>query len=645
MTMLTAMVNRLTHLARAKIGAPVFTLALSSTRVRGWRGRAVAIIVALVALHQFFLYVVLAHLAPAWRVPVEATVYSVTGILAAWLGLTTLADALARREQAETELRAAFAELEFNHRKLLALHDFGQRVVEAHHEETILELGAQGAVQLTDARAATMVTFDETQDRLKLDVAWGLSERYLQALRARIEAGIPAARCRECAKLKAKAASDCPLFVGLHEVARAEGIGSLVCLPIVHEQERVGILSAYFPSADGPPEDHLRLLNILGGVMATALDSLRRRARQVDTLHAVDRATQTLQPLDDLATQVLDLATIGWEAHAGALFLYDPLHRLWQCRARHNLGDDWSDPSFQLALQLAQQAQASGAPVVWAQPDDAVLASAIAAPFVTEDQILGAIFLGSRRPRAFTEHHTELLTTMAHQIALAIRNVQLYAQVRQMTLLEERYRLAREIHDGLAQTLGYLSLQAERVEGLLAAGRYDASARELAEMRQALRAAYVDVREAIDGLRMSSQDPGNLTARLTAYLDEFARQTGLAARVMAEPPDIQVAPEIGLQLLRIAQEALTNVRKHAQAQKVVVALRMTTNEIEMTITDDGRGFPETLPAGRVYHSHGMATMRERAQGLGGTFTIATSPGQGTRITVVIPLKEKVKTVV
>ncbi len=265
-------------------------LNLTSTRLERWRWVALAIVLALVLLHQLFLSFILARLAPAWRLPVEASVYSLTGIVGVWVGMTALARAFARREQAETQLRAAFAELEFNHQKLLALHDIGENLAEADDEQSVLELAAQAPLKIVEARASTVVTFDDDHNRLNLDMAWGLSDRYLQALRTRIDAGIPAGRCRRCATLHAEAASDCPLFTGLHSHAQAEGIGSLICLPIAHERERVGLIAAYFPSASGPAEDHVRLLNILGGAIAASLHSLRTRARQVNALHALDRA-------------------------------------------------------------------------------------------------------------------------------------------------------------------------------------------------------------------------------------------------------------------------------------------------------------------------------------------------------------------
>jgi two-component system nitrate/nitrite sensor histidine kinase NarX len=607
------------------------------------------IVVALAALHQTALHTFVRSLPALWHGWAELLLYGLTGSVVAWIGLSWIAAAVARRAEAETKLRAAFAELESNHRQLLALHDLGEHVAAADDEQAVLELAAQAPLKLTGAKASTVVTFDDDRDRLKLDMAWGLSENYLRALRARMDEGIPAARCRMCAPLKTKASSDCPLFVGMHAHARAEGIGSLVCLPIAHEHERVGIIAAYFPSADGPAEDHVRLLNILGGTIAASLHSLRIRAQHVSTLHALDRAAQTTEALGDLAAQMLDIAASGWQAQSAGLFLYDAAAQTWTCRARLELGDDLADPRFSLGLQLAQQAHATSAPIIIPSLDpapDHILTSAAAAPLATEGQTFGAIVLAFKRRRAFTERHIELLTTMAHQIALAIRQAQLYAQLGQMAVLEERYRLSREIHDGLAQTLSYLGLQTERLEGLVAAGHDETAIRELGEMRQSIRAAYLDTREAIDGLRLSVDAPGGIAACLAEYTAEFARHSGLAVQFTAAPDDLTADPATGLQLLRLVQEALTNVRKHAGARRVEIRLHTPAgaNELELTVTDDGHGFPEAAPTpdlvgGRAFRGHGLAIMRERAASLGGALTIATGPGQGTRIVVTVPLRK------
>lgn len=599
------------------------------------------LVFALAALHLLLLATVNHAIPAAWQPLAGVAVFGVTGSLVSWIGLTWIASAAAARSQVAEQLRTAYSELEATHKKLLTLHELGQRITTAGDEQAVLELAALAPLQLTEASASSVVTFDGEQNRLKLDMSWGLSEDYLRALRASIDAGLDAERCRNCTTLQTHVGSDCPLFTGLHSIARAEGIGSLTCMPIVREQERVGIISAYFPSVDGPPEDQLRLLNILSGAIAAMLENLRTRSRQVTTLHALDQAAQSADALDDFAAEVLDIVLAGWDAQVGGLFTYQADTQTWNPRAERGLGENMTSPYYALALKLARQAHAQSAPVIvldLGEVNGAGLLSAAAAPLISDNETLGAIFMGARRRRAFNERHTDLLRTMAHQTALAIRNAQLYARLGQMAILEERYRLSREIHDGLAQTLAYMGLQAERMEALIANGRGDEAAREAAEMRQLARAAYVDAREAIDGLRLSLDDPGLLAERLAVYFAEFTRQSGIPVQFDSQPPDLRVAPSAGLQLMRIAQEALTNVRKHAQASQVQVRLSAAGEELELTLADDGRGFPDALHGETRRRSYGLTTMRERAQSMGGALAVATGPGQGTRIVVTVPRK-------
>ncbi len=596
------------------------------------------LVLIMAAAHQIIVRNLIALFFPLWA-EAELLLYSLTGSIVAWLGLSWLATAVSRQYEAESQLRTAYDELDANHQKLLALHDLGQNVSAASDRQAVFEMAARAPLELTGAQASTVASFDNGNNRLKLDMAWGLSESYLRSLRQRIDAGVMSERCRTCTKLYAHSSSDCPLFEGIQAEAMAEGIGSLVCLPIVQADERIAVLSAYFPSVDGPPEDQLRFLTILGGVIAAALDNLHARARQAKTLNALDQATQSADALDDLAAQVLQIAISGWDAQAGGLFLFDEDAQTWMCRAQHELGAGWADPRYELGLEMAGRVFNGDVPLIIPNLDAAAehgLGAAAAAPLKTEGQTLGALFLGATQPHALNARHMDLMGTMAHQIALAIRNAQLYMKLGQMAVVEERYRLSREFHDGLAQTLGYLGLQAERLENLLATGQTETAVTEFDELRRSIRAAYADVREAIDGLRLRVDDPGQLADRLANYTAEFARQTGLQVRFTAVPEDIAIEPDTALQLLRIAQEALTNVRKHAQAQQITVRLRSDFDEMTLTVTDDGRGFPGALPVDKNYRSYGLASMRERAESLGGSLTVATQPGQGTRITAVIP---------
>lgn len=606
-------------------------------QLRMLRWNAPLVVLALAAGHQLVVATIIRPAPSQWDWWLELLVYSITGSILAWIGMTIIASAVAQRAEAEDDLRAAYAELEASHEDLLALDRLGALVSQTGNEQTLLELAAQAPLQLTDATSSTMVTFDTERERLKLDMAWGLSDTYLQALQTRIDHGVISNRCQSCSTLHAHVDSDCPLFDGLQPLAKAEGIGSLVCLPINNEEARIGILTAYFPSVDGPPENQMRLLNILGGVIASSLDSIRIRNRQVDTLHALDRASQSTDALDNLTGKVLDIAMSGWDAQGGALVLMEG--EGWTCRAYRGMLDDPVDARCALAMQFMQEAMKQGAPLIKPQlpVDTHGFRSIAAAPLLAEDHNLGALFLGTERSEGFHDRHRELLVTMSHQVALAIRNAQLYDELRQMDVIKERLRLSREFHDGLAQTLGLLGLQAERAESLLAENQIERAETELSAIRQTIRSAYTDVREAIDGLRFTMRHPEHLADHLADYVDDFARQTGIDARFVSVPDDLTVETQTSVQLFRIAQEALTNTRKHARAKQVEVRLHATDEEIELTIADDGVGFPEVTQTQRRFRSHGLNSMRERAESLGGILTIATSPEQGARITATIPM--------
>ena len=243
----------------------------------------------------------------------------------------------------------------------------------------------------------------------------------------------------------------------------------------------------------------------------------------------------------------------------------------------------------------------------------------------------------ARRADRFLARQASFLSAIAHQAAMAISNAQLHAQVQQMVIIEERYRLSREMHDGLAQTITAMGWQLDHLKNLLKKEDYQTARQELSTIRQTTREIYMDVREAIDGLRLAGEHPDGLAGALAEYVKDFHARTGIQTDFRLIGELCPLPPETVLQLQRIAQEGLTNARKHANAQHVWVQLQRTSHRIEMTIADDGQGFDPNLPRGR--HHVGLSSMRERIQSLGGSFTLATSPNQGTRITVTTPVKK------
>jgi PAS domain S-box-containing protein len=222
---------------------------------------------------------------------------------------------------------------------------------------------------------------------------------------------------------------------------------------------------------------------------------------------------------------------------------------------------------------------------------------------------------------------------------------QILRQRQALGTLRERERLARELHDSLGQTLGLLNVQAQAAAAQLAADERAAALRSLGSISTAAQEALDDVREFLLGVNISQ--PPHQAERLSAglreslarYLQEFSRLAGLPAELVASPdvPAVLVPQEVELQALRIAQEALTNVRKHARATRVEVGLTVADERLHLTVSDDGLGFvPTTVGDGLHY---GLRAMRERASEIGAELLISSSPGAGTTVSLVMPLRQ------
>jgi signal transduction histidine kinase len=223
--------------------------------------------------------------------------------------------------------------------------------------------------------------------------------------------------------------------------------------------------------------------------------------------------------------------------------------------------------------------------------------------------------------------------TVPYRINLNIRR-----RIEREAILGERRRIAREIHDSVAQSLSYLNLKTKQASDSVSAYDRVKALDELGEIRKVVRDAYEDIREAIDQL---SSEMRNLPMipTLAKYITDFGSNNGINVRFDVPKAFPQLSPVAELQLLRITQEALTNVRRHAQATEVDMKVHNSNNVIEMVIKDNGRGFSLTDTEKPGYH--GLNIIKERAEGLGGTLTIGTIPGEGTELKVSLPI-EKVR---
>lgn len=220
----------------------------------------------------------------------------------------------------------------------------------------------------------------------------------------------------------------------------------------------------------------------------------------------------------------------------------------------------------------------------------------------------------------------------------------LLEQQRSLAMSEERERLARDLHDNLGQVFGFINVQAQAIKHELAQAGVDTASPKLDRLVEAAQAAHREMRAYIKSVKHAAAVEKELVPAIQNEVEQFAGQTGVKTRLelAAGLPAERLTPAAGVHIVNIVKEALHNIRKHAAAQTVSIEIKTAGNEICASIADDGRGFdPGRLdrePARRL-GGYGLNIMRERAAEIGGTLRIDSAPGQGTKITLHVPLQE------
>jgi signal transduction histidine kinase len=198
-------------------------------------------------------------------------------------------------------------------------------------------------------------------------------------------------------------------------------------------------------------------------------------------------------------------------------------------------------------------------------------------------------------------------------------------------------RIAREMHDGMAQVLAYVNAKAQAVQAHLARNRHEEAARQLDQLADAARDVYTDAREGINALRTELGPGLSFQEALEAYIDRWESQSGMTGRLRVEG-ELQLPATVELQLLRIIQESLANARKHSGARVVDVSLRQHDGRVFAEVADDGTGFDPRGPKRSEFPRFGLAIMRERAESIDGRLQVISELGSGTRVRIEIPLK-------
>ena len=254
-------------------------------------------------------------------------------------------------------------------------------------------------------------------------------------------------------------------------------------------------------------------------------------------------------------------------------------------------------------------------------------------PLRLENQLIGGLWVTRLQANPFTDADLIGLERLADQAVIALEYAVMTARLQSLAITEERSRIAREMHDGLLQILGYLSLEMQTMEAFLRQGDCDAVRAEIAKTRQSIAAAQADVRENVLSLRTTLAGDTSLVESLRDYIAEFEVQTAMQVEfVSGLSNESHLSPMAEAQLVRIIQEALANVRKHANASNVQVQLYERGQSVYLSVTDNGIGFAPM----NIKNHFGLQTMRERASSINGVLTVNSEIGIGTKIELTLP---------
>lgn len=362
----------------------------------------------------------------------------------------------------------------------------------------------------------------------------------------------------------------------------------------------------------------------------------------------ISRKIANLEETNVILEVIVELARSLMSADVAAIALLNEIsgQLVLKCHATHDGIQQISCDKFNetIILQAVQRGEmirfpdeyGAGAELGW---DCSILKKPIQAaaivPVMLDGTSMGALWVCRYQPVPFALNDFLRLPQLADQIVIALEHASMMSKLQSAAVAQERYRIAREMHDSLAQVLGYLNLQMQALEALVKQHNNDGLLAELSTARRTIHDAQEDVRESILSLRTTLSDHLLLLTALEQYAEAFGVQTGLDVQFINEVQgQIHLSPLAEMELVRIVQEAMTNIRKHAQAEHVRLHVATDGQMLLVQIADDGRGIGSQALTGSQF---GLQTMRERAQSIHGQLSIFSTPGEGTTVALRVPL--------
>ncbi|HEX6032888.1 MAG TPA: GAF domain-containing sensor histidine kinase [Anaerolineales bacterium] len=433
---------------------------------------------------------------------------------------------------------------------------------------------------------------------------------------------------------------------------------SELVVPIIVKGKTIGVLDIQSQHADDFEQTDMELMQAIANQAGIAIENAglfdrtqrllketEQRANELTTINSVQQAFASKLEVQSIYDLVGDKFRELFDAQVVMISTYDRQSNSVEHRYAIEYGKRVYSPGTHppggfrskiietrgpvlVNTNVAQEAERLGQPTL---PGTITPKSWLGVPMLVSGQVTGILSVQNlERENAFDESDVRLLQTFAASMSIALENARLYEQARQLAILEERQRLARELHDSVTQSLYGINLYAEAAGGQLANGQYDRAGQYLADIQETSQESLAEMRLLIYELRPPVLQKEGLVAALQNRLYSVENRAGLKSGLKSNLEE-RLPSNLEEGFYRIAHEALNNVIKHAHAKKVQISLLQDQQTLTLEIADDGIGFePESASREGCL---GLISMQQRALAHGWHFTLDSRPGKGTRIRV------------
>ncbi len=520
-------------------------------------------------------------------------------------------------------------------RRLNGMLRLNQVWLEAQTEKELIERSLVIISEMTGAVGVSFMPFDEWGQPLNPLTQGAYPAPVLKAWAEHLSEPRVRNRCRVCQKLETTVGESCPLL----EAPFDQSV-RIYCLPLQRDTRTLAMLNVYLPPDQQLNGEMHEFLSTLLREMLSALEVIRLKTQEQAALRQSHSPQDLHSSTENYAQHLLDRLCTIFGFNAGRLEFKPSLPHFLGMRLA--VGKEaWltSQEADEVIMELLNEVQPANCMLhqVPKHPAKAKDRTYLALPCCLPGGVLiGVILFCADRDHSISQESRQLLTILASQLAMLVESERMQQEREYRVVLQERIRLAREIHDSLAQTLAYLKLTVAQMQTQLAHGELQRLEQMIHQSHQALADAYLETRQVIDSLRLS---PGeDMILWLKPLSDEFEKNSGMRVERNFPSSLPKIEPEIQAQLLRIVQEALSNVRKHSQASQVRIEARNWKGVLILEISDNGVGFSaEDVPE---FSRHGLRGMRERAELIGADFQVISKPQAGTTVRIHLPLKQE-----